>query len=109
MEINNKSKNVKKESKNVKKEKKQKKKIVYRTKEERQGEVKEILNQLSKFDLNIKYEPIKKLYKLFKEYINEDRRIEVNIPFPEIDRRIKGLLAISVREDTWVNLKHEKF
>lgn len=92
-----------------KKQKKGKKQIIYRTKEERQLEVKEILNQLSKFDLNIKYEPIKKLYKLFKEYINEDRRIEVNIPFPEIDRRIKGLLAISVREDTWVNLKHEKF
>jgi hypothetical protein len=92
-----------------KKQKKEKKQIIYRTKEERQLEVKEILNQLSKFDLNIKYEPIKKLYKLFKEYINEDRRIEVNIPFPEIDRRIKGLLAISVREDTWVNLKHEKF
>ena len=92
-----------------KKQKKEKKQIIYRTKEERQLEVKEILNQLSKFDLNIKYEPIKKLYKLFKEYIHEDRRIEVNIPFPEIDRRIKGLLAISVREDTWVNLKHEKF
>lgn len=92
-----------------KKQKKEKKQIIYRTKEERQLEVKEILNQLSKFDLNIKYEPIKKLYKLFKEYINEDRRIEVNIQFPEIDRRIKGLLAISVREDTWVNLKHEKF
>ena len=59
-----------KESKKVKKAKKQKKQIVYRTKEERQGEVKEILNQLSKFDLNIKYEPIKKLYTLFKEYIN---------------------------------------
>ena len=55
-----------------KKQKKEKKQIIYRTKEERQLEVKEILNQLSKFDLNIKYEPIKKLYKLFKEYINED-------------------------------------
>ena len=88
---------------------KQKKKIVYRTKKERQGEVKVILNQLSKFDLNIKYEPIKKLYKLFKEYINEDRRLEVNIPFPEINRRIKGLLAIRVNENVWVNLKHEKF
>lgn len=88
---------------------KQKNKIVYRTKKERQGEVKVILNQLSKFDLNIKYEPIKKLYKLFKEYINEDRRLEVNIPFPEINRRIKGLLAISVRENTWIKLKHEKF
>ena len=104
-------KNKQKTKQNKKQNKKQKtkQKIVYRTKEERQGEVKVILNQLSKFDLNLKYEPIKKLYKLFKEYINEDRRIEVNIPFPEVDRRIKGLLAISIREDTWVNLKHEKF
>ena len=92
-----------------KKEKRIKKEIVYRTKEERQNEVKEILKQLSKFDLNIKYEPIKKLYGLFKIYINDDKRIEVNIPFPEINRRIKGLLAISVNEDVWVNLKYEKF
>ena len=56
-----------------------------------------------------KYEPIKKLYGLFKTYINEEKRIEVNIPFPEINRRIKGLLAISVKEEVWVNLKHEKF
>ena len=98
-----------KTDKKLKTDKKKKKQIVYRTKEERQEEVKQILNQLSKFDLNVKYEPIKKLYKLFKEYINEDRRIEVNIPFPEIDRRIKGLLAISIKEDTYVNLKYEKF
>ena len=92
-----------------KKEKKEKRKIVYRTKEERQEEVKEILKQLSEFDLNIKYEPIKKLYSLFKEYVQEDKRIEINIPFPEINRRIKGLLAISVNEEVWINLKHEKF
>ena len=92
-----------------KKEKRVKKEIEYRTKEERRKEVKEILKQLSSFDLNINYEPIKKLYGLFKIYINEDKRIEVNIPFPEINRRIKGLLAISVNEEVWVNLKHEKF
>jgi hypothetical protein len=86
-----------------------KKKIVYRTKEERKKEVKEILEQLTSYDLNIKYEPIKKLYVLFKTYITEDKRIEVNIPFPEINRRIKGLLAISVNEQVWLNLKHEKF
>ena len=55
------------------------------------------------------YEPIKKLYQKFKEYIQEGNRIEVNIPFPEINRRIKGILAISVREEVWVNLKNEKF
>tara|TARA_X000000368_G_C23033886_1_gene713722 strand:+ start:87 stop:380 length:294 start_codon:yes stop_codon:yes gene_type:complete len=96
-------------TKKKKKEKREKKKTVYRTKEQRQEEVKEVLNQLSEFDLNIKYEPIKKLYTLFKEYIQEDKRIEINIPFPEIKRRIKGLLAISVNEEVWINLKHEKF
>tara|TARA_Y100000741_G_C18033826_1_gene469463 strand:+ start:208 stop:495 length:288 start_codon:yes stop_codon:yes gene_type:complete len=84
-----------------------KKEIQYRTKEQRQEQVKEILLKLTNFDLNIKYEPVKKLYSLFKEYIQEDRRIEVNIPFPEIKRRIKGLLAISVNEETWVSLQHE--
>ena len=96
-------KNRKKQEKRVKKE------IVYRTKEDRQNEVKEILSKLSEFQLGINYEPIKKLYEKFKEYINEGKRIEINIPFPEVNRRIKGLLAISVREEVWINLKNEKF
>jgi len=86
-----------------------KKETVYRTKEERQNEIKEILEKLSEFDLNLNYEPIKKLYQKFKEYIQEGNRIEINIPFPEINRRIKGILAISVREEVWINLKNEKF
>ena len=95
--------------KNRKKEKRVKKEIVYRTKEERQNEIKEILSKLSEFNLNTNYEPIKKLYQKFKEYINEGNRIEVNIPFPEVNRRIKGILAISVREEVWITLKNEKF
>lgn len=95
--------------KNRKKEKREKKEIVYRTKEERQNEIKEILSKLSEFNLNLTYEPIKKLYQKFKEYINEGNRIEVNIPFPEVNRRIKGVLAISVREEVWITLKNEKF
>ena len=91
------------------KKKKVKKEIVYRTKEERKEEVKNILKQLSDFDLNIKYEPIKKLYQQFKIYIAEGNRMLINIPFPEIDRRIKGLLAISINEEVWVKLEREKF
>ena len=67
------------------------------------------MKQLSDFDLNIKYEPIKKLYQQFKTYITEGNRMLINIPFPEIDRRIKGLLAISVNEEVWVKLEREKF
>ena len=62
------------------KTKKEKKEIQYRTKQERQNEVKHILEQLSEFQLNPSYEPVKKLYLKFKEYINEGQRIIVNIP-----------------------------
>jgi len=102
-------KNNKKNKKREKKEKKEKKVSQYRTKEQRQEEVKNIMKQLSKYGLNMTYEPIKKLMLLFKEYINEDNDIKVSIPFPEINRRIKGKLATNIKEEVTVALINEKF
>ena len=51
--INNKKKKVKRE----------KKKIEYRTKQERQDEIREILIQLTHFNLDMTYGPVKLLYK----------------------------------------------
>jgi len=96
---------------NNKKKKKEKrvKNIQYRTKEERKKEIKEILNHLNEFELNPKYEPVKELYLLFKEYIENGNRIIVNIPFPMINRRIKGILANSINEEVSIVLVQEKF
>ena len=91
------------------KNKKQKKSQEYRTQDERKEEVKNVLKQLSEFQLNPTYEPVKKLYLKFKEYISTGDRIVVNIPFPEINRRIKGVLAINKREDVTIALLNEKF
>jgi hypothetical protein len=96
-------------NKKKRKVKKEKKEPEYRTKEERQSEVKHILEQLSEFHLNPTYDPVKKLYLKFKEYISEGNRLIVNIPFPEINRRIKGVLAINKREDVTIALMNEKF
>ena len=96
-------------NKKKRKVKKEKKEPEYRTKEERQSEVKHILEQLSEFHLNPTYDPVKKLYLKFKEYISEGNRLIVNIPFPEINRRIKGVLAINKTEDVTVALMNEKF
>jgi hypothetical protein len=96
-------------NKKTRKNKKERKKQEYRTKEERQSEVKEILKQLNEFKLKPSYEPVKKLYMKFKEYISEGERIIINIPFPEINRRIKGVLAINKTEDVTVALMNEKF
>ena len=60
-----------------------KKEIVYRTKKERQEQVKTILKQLSELELTIAYEPIKLLYAILKKYIDEGARLKINIPFPE--------------------------
>jgi hypothetical protein len=90
------------------KPKREKKEMVYRTRDQRHEEVKNILMQLSEFQLKPTYEPIKELYSLFKTYIDEGKRTEINIAFPEIGRRIKGLLASSVREEVWVRLEKEK-
>jgi len=91
------------------KKKKIKKHIQYRTKEQRAEEVKHILLQLTHFDLNMQYEPIKQLYKLFKIYINDAQRIYVSIPFPQINRRIKGLLPLNKKEHASIALIHETF
>ena len=92
-----------------KRTKKEKKAPAYRSKEERQSEVKHVLEQLNEYQLNTKYEPVKKLYLDFKEYISKGERLIVNIPFPEINRRIKGVLAINKREDVTIALLNEKF
>ena len=92
-----------------KKNKREKKAPEYRSKEERQSEVKHVLEQLNEFQLNTKFEPVKKLYIKFKEYIGVGERLIVNIPFPEINRRIKGVLAINKREDVTIALLNEKF
>tara|TARA_B110000881_G_C18531447_1_gene493309 strand:+ start:319 stop:615 length:297 start_codon:yes stop_codon:yes gene_type:complete len=91
------------------KPKREKKGIVYRTKEERQEEIKKIIATLSELELGIIYDPIKELYKIMKEYVEKGIRTEINIPFPEIKRRIKGILAISIREQCRIKMQIEKY
>lgn len=69
----------------------------------------EIINMLSDLGLSISYEPVKKLYKILKDYNEFGNRTEVNIPFPEINRRIKGVLPMSIKEESTVRLVFEKF
>jgi|TARA_Y200000002_G_C22495987_1_gene585074 hypothetical protein len=92
----------------VKKDK-QEQQVENRSKQERQQEVREILTQLKTFELNITYEPIKKLMKLLNTYVNNGERIKVSIPFPEINRTIRGILAINKKEPVYIKLDYEKY
>ena len=63
--INNKKKKVKRE----------KKKIEYRTKQERQDEIRDILIQITHFNLDMTYEPVKLLYKNLKNILLKDKEL----------------------------------
>ncbi len=80
-----------------------------RNKQERQEEIKTIISTLTQLQLTIHYEPIKKLFNILQLYSQEGGTHKINIPFPLIEKRIKGLLPDSVNEKCWVKLVHEKF
>lgn len=81
----------------------------WKTKEERSECSKAILKQLSDLGLTVKFPAVALLMRHIRDYINEGKRIKVSIPFPEVNRRIYGVLAIGKREETSITLKHEKF
>jgi len=84
-----------------------KKNPVLRTKDERKYEVRIIINKLSELELTIAYEPIKELFVIMQKYVNDGGKIPINISFPMIERRIKGLLSDTVNEKCCIQLIHE--
>ena len=77
----------------------------HKTKEERVADIKPIIHRLNEFNLNMSYEPIRKMYKIINEYIKEGESHKINIAFPEVKRRIKGFLSDDTRKETWVKLE----
>lgn len=64
-----------------------------RTKEERQAQVRPILEKLSELKLYAsKFETIKALMMQIQDYVANGEAQHVNIVFPEFNRRIKGTL-----------------
>ena len=90
-------------------DKRQRKQIEYKTKDERKEDIKNIIKELSKFELTPTYQPVKELYIKFKEFIDTGVHVKVNIPFPMINRRIKGDLMPNKKGDSNICLAHEKF
>ena len=74
-----------------------------RTKEQRKEEIKPILKRLTDLKISAAEHPeIHELIKHLQTYVNEGKRLEINIPFPKADVDIKGVLATDVKERVWV-------
>ena len=80
----------------------------YKSKEERVSDVKPIIQKLSELELNVSYPSIKRLYIEVALYIKDGESRKINIPFPEVKRRIKGFLSGDTRKETWVKLEADE-
>jgi len=89
--------------------KKEKTQHVYRTLEQRKEEVRKIIDKLNELQLSVDYEPIKQFYSIMFNYIRTGERTIVNIPFPQMNKRIEGVLATNIREEVALRLKYEKY
>lgn len=64
------------------------------------------MQKLNELNLGPTYAPVRQLYALLQDYVREGQRIAVNIPMPDFDRRIKGVLATNRREQVSIALVH---
>ncbi len=80
-----------------------------RTDAERRHEVNLIIKKLSELQLTMAYEPIKELYVILNDYVKNGGTKEINIPFPTINKRIKGILSETINQECCICLKHEIF
>lgn len=76
-----------------------------KTKQQRSNDIKPIIQKLNDLEMNISYSAIKQLYKEIAEYVKDGESRKINIPFPEVKRRIKGFLSDDIRKETWVKLE----
>lgn len=84
-----------------------KKNPILRTKEQRQDEVRAIIQSLNDLELTIQYEAVKELFKILQDYVNNGGKRKISIPFPMIGRRIKGILSDTINEKSFVKLEKE--
>ena len=84
------------------------KKLV-RTKQQRIDEVRPVIEKITQMNITVSNKPIQLLFQVIKDYIDNGERFVINIPFPDYNKRILGVLATDVMEEVWVKLENETF
>ena len=103
-------KNPIKSAKKVKRSDRKDKKVpILRTDAERRYEVNIIIKKLSELQLTMAYDPIRELYIILNDYVKNGGKKLINIPFPLINKRIKGILSDTLNEECCIKLEHEVY
>lgn len=76
-----------------------------RSKDERREQVRPIFEKLAELKLTAsEHSEIKELFQIVSAYIKTGDKQSVNIPFPAINKRIKGTLEVNTSKDSCIRL-----
>jgi hypothetical protein len=79
-----------------------------RTADERRAEVRTVLDRLTELGLTTAHRPVLELLETMRGYVDEGGEKKVDIPYPEVGRRIVGTLTAYVNEPVVVRLKADE-
>ena len=75
-----------------------------KSQEERQAEVRPIIEKLTELKITVVEPPIKELFSKMSLFVKNGEKIEVNIPYPKTNQIIEGMLQPKIGKQTWVRM-----
>ena len=75
-----------------------------KTQEERQAEVRPIIEKLTEMNITVLEPPIKELFSKMRLFVQIGEKIEINIPYPKTNQIIEGVLHPKIGKRTWVKM-----
>ena len=75
-----------------------------KSQEERQAEVRPIIEKLTELNITVMEPPIKELFSKISLFVKNGEKTEVNIPYPKTNQIIEGILQPKVGKRTGVRM-----
>tara|TARA_B100001758_G_scaffold205320_1_gene185541 strand:+ start:1176 stop:1433 length:258 start_codon:yes stop_codon:yes gene_type:complete len=75
-----------------------------KSQEERQAEVRPIIEKLTELKITVVEPAIKELFSKMSLFVKNGEKIEVNIPYPKTNQIIEGMLQPKIGKQTWVRM-----
>ena len=75
-----------------------------KSREERQAEVRPIIEKLTELNITAVEPPIKELFYNMSLFVKNGEKLEINIPYPRTNQVIEGVLHPKIGKRTWVKM-----
>ena len=75
-----------------------------KSQEERQAEVRPIIDKLTEMNITVIEPPIKELFSKMSLFVKNGEKTDVNIPYPRTNQIIEGILHPKIGKRTWVRM-----